>query len=67
MIYSHAIASEGVVTGLIAALRKDGLLYGEILETLFREHSFVFGRENLGEWRGTSQSVLRRITNIFLQ
>jgi hypothetical protein len=67
MIYSHVIASEGVTTGLIAALRKDALLYGEILETLFRDHSFVLGRENLGEWRITSEAVLRRITKILLQ
>ncbi|KAF4634188.1 hypothetical protein G7Y89_g3917 [Cudoniella acicularis] len=46
IIYSDVIADSGLTTGLIAAARPDSLLYGEVLETLFKEHVFVLSVGN---------------------
>jgi len=46
MTYSNAIAVGGLTTNLIAVLRRDYLLYSEVLESLFAEHEVVFSDEN---------------------
>lgn len=67
IIYSNVIATEGLTTGLIAALRPDSLLYGEILETFFQEHTFVLSDENQGVFKSASKTILQRITKIDLK
>jgi hypothetical protein len=67
MIYKDVIASDGVSAGLIAALRSEPILYGEILETLFREHRFVLSKQNLDAFGNTALTTLQRVTKIALQ
>jgi hypothetical protein len=66
MVYEDVIAGDGALAGLIAALRPDPLLYSEVLEILFREHTFVLSCENRDALGYTPLTVLRRITKIFL-
>jgi hypothetical protein len=66
-IYSNVIANDGLTTSLIAALRPDSLLYGEILETLFQEHAFVLSGENQEVFKSVSKTILQRITKIDLK
>jgi hypothetical protein len=67
MIYSNIIATEGPTTNLIAALRPDFLLYNEILEVLFREHTFVFSEQNHKTIASLPEDIRKRVTKVDLK
>ncbi|TVY57173.1 hypothetical protein LCER1_G002585 [Lachnellula cervina] len=67
MIYFNAIAKEGLATNLIAALRPDSLLYGEVLETLFAEHPFVLEQRNQEAVRSMPKSITQRVAKLVLK
>ncbi|TVY83822.1 hypothetical protein LSUE1_G001328 [Lachnellula suecica] len=64
IIFSNIVATNGVKTSMIAALRPDLLLYGEILESLFQEHFFILSPHNQDDWISISPSVLKRLTKL---
>jgi hypothetical protein len=66
-IYSDVTETEGLATGLIAALRPDYLLYGEVLETFFQKHTFVLSKDSQEALKATSTMNLQRITKIALR
>ncbi|TVY36332.1 hypothetical protein LOCC1_G007918 [Lachnellula occidentalis] len=65
--YSYAIANEGLASNLMAALRPDSLLYGEVLETLFAEHTFVLERQNHEAVRSMPKRTTQRVTKLCLK
>jgi len=67
MIFGYVVMNEGPQTGLIAALRGEKMLYGEVLGVLFREFRFVLSKEKQDAYHWTPRTVLKRITKISLE
>jgi len=67
LIYSNIIAAEGPNANAIAAFRPDVLLHAEILEVLFREHTFVISLQNCRAIASFPENVMRRVTKIDLK
>jgi hypothetical protein len=66
-VCSNAIASEGLAKNLVAALRSDPVLHGEILEVLFREQVFVLSEKNHEAVTKSPKSVTKRVKKLYLK
>ncbi|PQE05684.1 hypothetical protein CJF31_00004401 [Rutstroemia sp. NJR-2017a BVV2] len=67
MIFSSAMRIDGLSTGLIAALRPDSVLYNEVIESFYQEHTFILSDENWDAFKTMVETKRQRLTKIYLK